>query len=554
MVVFILRKRGEADQSFMIMFSDWFVIWMKKFFIFLLFSVLCWQFKPVSAQFNTIIFIPQDNRPISFQQTVANIRNLGYEVIVPPEKFLGSRNFAGDPVALDEWLVDNASRADVIVASSDALVYGSLVASRKHHEQEKVLLSRLDTLRIVHKKYPYIPIYIFSSVMRTPQSSAASSEEPAYYKVYGTDIARYTALVDKTEKSGLTHSERREKKKLLQAIPKTALHDWLYRRQGNYAVNKQLLDMAQEGVISYLALGCDDNAMYSQTDLECRHLNQYAKEIKCQNFASVAGVDELAMVLLTRAVNTFKGDIPFVATVYPPGKGEFTIPAYSNETLKQSTHTHIMMTGGLPISNTDNADVILLENTTIDGKTYAANTAFNNSKNLRPNTVPFANLVGKYLHAQKNVAVADVAFGNGADNALMNIMWKRDYLNKLGGYSGWNTPTNSSGYVMGMGMLANYADRLQVNKMLMTRYLDDWLYQANIRQQTASAMSAFQGQGNYGNTGTRTQAAEAYATRLMRADVEYYGLEKWPDMAGLEKVRVLFPWHRLFEAEFEIAN
>ena len=35
----------------------------------------------------TILFVPHDNRPISFKQTADNIRDLGYEVLTPPKNF-----------------------------------------------------------------------------------------------------------------------------------------------------------------------------------------------------------------------------------------------------------------------------------------------------------------------------------------------------------------------------------------------------------------------------------------------------------------------------------
>ena len=51
-------------------------------------------------------------------------------------------------------------------------------------------------------------LYVFGSIMRTPQTSEASGSEDAnYYAQYGTDIARYTALTDKLEQDGLTHKE-----------------------------------------------------------------------------------------------------------------------------------------------------------------------------------------------------------------------------------------------------------------------------------------------------------------------------------------------------------
>lgn len=78
-------------------------------------------------------------------------------------------------------------------------------------------------------------LYVFGSIMRTPQTSEASGSEDAnYYAQYGTDIARYTALNDKLEQDGLTHKERKQLQQYEQKIPKAALDDWLSRRQGNF--------------------------------------------------------------------------------------------------------------------------------------------------------------------------------------------------------------------------------------------------------------------------------------------------------------------------------
>ncbi|MDM8144053.1 DUF4127 family protein [Megamonas hypermegale] len=57
--------------------------------------LLCFIFLPANVwaekTAKTILFIPHDNRPISFEQTADNIRHLGYEMLTPPEKYLGNR-------------------------------------------------------------------------------------------------------------------------------------------------------------------------------------------------------------------------------------------------------------------------------------------------------------------------------------------------------------------------------------------------------------------------------------------------------------------------------
>lgn len=520
-----------------------------------LFAVLCSGIfsGTVSAQFKqTILFVPHDNRPISFGQTVDNIKALGYNVITPPQELIGNRDDLGHPEALQKWVAENAGRADIAVLSADSLVYGSLVASRKHDIPADVLQQRaVAAFADLHKKYPYLPVYVFGSIMRTPQTNAASSEEPDYYRVYGTMIARYTALLDKQEKDGLTGKEKRELASLKKSIPESSLNDWLARRAGNFEVNKYLISLAKDKSIAYLVLGCDDNAPYSQTDKERRELDQFAGDLNGTTYQSVAGLDELGMVLLTRTVNEMEGDIPFVNVHYAEGTGADTIPAYSNEKIKDSVKTHIKMAGGLQVNTDKRANFVLLLNTDKDGVTYAANDLTNTTA-PRANTASFVDMVGKYLKEGKNVGIADIDFGNGSDNALMNLLWQKDYLAKLKAYAGWNTPTNSSGYAISMGMLSSYTDQNGTIKMLIPRYLDEWLYQANIRQQVANKLDSFKGEGDYSDTKTRTAQAQDYATTLMRQDVMKYGLDKFPDETALDKLEVRFPWHRLFEADVVI--
>lgn len=517
-----------------------------------LFAVLCGGIfnGTALAQLNqTILFVPHDNRPISFMQTVSNIRALGYNVITPPENLLGNRDDLGHPDALAKWVSENAGKADFAVLSADSLVYGSLVASRKHDIPADVLQQRAAAaFAELHQKYPYLPIYVFGSIMRTPQTSAASSEEPEYYRLYGTMIARYTALLDKQEKDGLKGGERQELANLEKSIPQTAINDWMARRAGNFEVNKYLITLTQNKDISYLVLGCDDNAPYSQTDKERRELDKYAGRLEADKYQSVAGLDELGMILLTRAVNELEGDIPFVNVHYAEGRGADTIPAYSNEPIKDSVRTHIRLAGGLQVNTAKRADLVLLLNTDQNGITYAANDPGNTTE-LRANTASFADMAGKYLKEGKNVGIADIDFGNGSDNALMNLLWQRGYLPKLKAYAGWNTPTNSSGYAIGLGMLSSYTNQQNTIKMLIPRYLDEWLYQANIRQQVANKLGSFKGEGDYGDTKTRNAQAQEYATELMRQDIIKYGLDKLPGEAALDRAEVRFPWHRLFEAE-----
>lgn len=525
--------------------------YLKQLLCLFLMMIVVYVPNVVFASLNkTIIFVPHDNRPISFKQTADNIRDLGYEVLTPPEELLGNReNPYAKPEELSKWVIENAKKADAAVISSDSMVYGSLVASRKHNLSEDVVLARVHNFEKIHQANPNMKLYVFGSIMRTPQTSEASGSEDAnYYAQYGTDIARYTALTDKLEQDGLTHKERKQLQQYEQKIPKAALDDWLSRRQGNFLVSKNLIDLARNDVITYLALGCDDNAKYSQTNKERRALDNYGSDLGELKYQSVAGIDEIGYVLLTRAVNNLQGDIPFVSVHYAKGTGENTIPAYSNEPIKNSIATHIKMAGGMKVNSDKRADLVFMVNTNFDGTTGAAND-LNNVYIPNENIIDFVNMVDEAVQANKKVGIGDITFGNGSDNALMFSLYGKNLLDKLNAYSGWNTPTNSTGYALAMGMGANYTDRVGILKMLEVRYLDDWFYQANIRQAVANRLNSMPGEGDYGNTKTRTLPAEKLATEALQKMIADYGLEKFEGQSYVADAQIRFPWQRMFEAD-----
>lgn len=512
-----------------------------------------------TSEKGNIIFIPHDNRPISDKQTADTIRELGYKVIVPPDDMLGSREDQGNPDKLWEWLETNTDKKNkeikkelknlkAVVVSADSLLYGSLVGSRKHSYSQEQVLSRVEKFNDFRKEHPNLNFYSFASIMRTPRTGEASgTEEPSYYKNYGADIFRFTALGDKAETDRLTRREQKEYDFLKKLIPQEALDDWLSRRNKNFAANKAMIDMTRGGVFNYFVLGRDDNAPYSQTHMEGRKLSELAKDLNKSHFQNMAGIDEIAMLLLARAVNDNERTVPFVSVVYNYGRGPRTIPAYSDETIETSIRSAIETAGGMQVSKDDKADLVLYVNTDPNGKTLEANTTQNTAA-PRNGTKYFADIVEEAIAAGKPVAVGDIAFANGADNAFMEIMKNRGLLFKLRAYSGWNTPTNSTGFVIGQGVLSGRMSDESKDKLLLTRYLDDWAYQSNIRQVMSRQLGWFRGSGFYTSLNEKRSAIEHRSTKLMRRWVE----NNLPPFDGLQGLQVHYPWNRMFESDIEL--
>ncbi|MEE1307602.1 MAG: DUF4127 family protein [Anaerovibrio sp.] len=506
----------------------------------------------------TIVFIPHDNRPISDVETADTIRQLGYKVVVPPDELLGSNSNLGDSDKLWQWLEDNTTvphKKDkkppykplpgikAVVLSGDAMIYGSLVGSRKHHFTQQKLLERVKKFQEFKDSHPKVPMYVFSSIMRTPRTGEASgSEEPGYYFSYGTDIFRYTALKDKEEVEGLTKREKKEMKFLTEFLPREAIDDWMSRRSKNLAVNKAMIDLAKVGTFSYFCLGRDDNAPYSQTHRESRWLNDYGRELGKTRFNNMAGIDEFGMLLLTRAVNDLEAVMPFVYVRYNMGEGARVVPSYSDEAIDKTIRSHVTMAGGVYVTTPARADLVLLVNTNPNGETYEANDAGNTEKS-RFSTRYFMNMLEEELAEGRPVGIADIAYANGSDNALMAALRDKDLLFRLQAYSGWNTPTNSTGFVLGQGMLVPRMSDESRKRLLYTRYLDDWGYQANVRQNLSATLGYFKGQGSGGNLNEKRAQTEASATLRMQTFAGW----NLPKFVDVKQIKVTMPWNRLFE-------
>lgn len=509
---------------------------------------------PQAASKGTILFVPQDNRPTSCKQTADTVRKLGYEVIMPEKELLGGLQDPGDTEKLWQWTKEQAKAADMAVIATDSLLYGGLVASRKHEIPPEELQERAGRLSELHQENEQLKIYAFASLMRTPRSGQASGgEEPDYYIAYGEKIFQYTALMDKAETAGLTDGESQRMSQLEAEIPPDVRQDWLGRRQQNFAATQKLMDAAAKGEAEYLLVGKDDNASLSQTHRESRWLQDYAKHIPETHFRMVAGIDEFAMLLMTRAVNQWERRTPTAAVFYNSGRGGDTIPAYSDERVSATLQTDIQVAGGTFVENPAFADFVLLVNTNPDGLTGEANhirsweqPPFNNGQD-RFGTRAFLKQLKTLLDAGAPVGIADIAFTNGADNALMRHLEQEGLLFRLRSYSGWNTATNSLGFALGQGLLAAHMPQEQIHELLMTRYLDDWGYQSNVRTAMAIEIEQLPDPTVYLYLGAYEQAMEAEASELL----QQFAREHLPQMTEPEKIRVSFPWHRMFIADIK---
>ena len=493
------------------------------------------------AHGGTILFVPQDDRPTSYEQSAAAAQKLGYTVLMPPKTMLGGLE-AGEPDALWQWAEARVGEADAAVVSTDSLIYGGLVASRKHELSEEELAERVDRIARLKQLNPKMKVYAFGSLMRTPASGPASGgEEPDYYMTYGAQIFRRSGLLDKKDASGLSYGEQQELVSLTDAVPSEVWNDWMGRREKNFVANEQLIDFARKGTLDVFVLGKDDNAPLSATHMESRKLAEAAADVRPAHFQMLAGIDEFSMLLLARAVNDLSHTVPFVNVQYNWGVGGAMVPDYSDETIADSIKSDLLIAGAVAVPDAAKADLVLLVNTPPDGHMGCGNWADNDGTD-RYDAASFAQFAQGFVDAGSRVAIADITRTNGSDNALMNALRDRALLFRLYGYAGWNTATNSVGFALGQGMLNVRLPDADVDRLLLDRYLDDWGYQSNVRTQVTEQLSWLKDTNTYLNLGRYEAATQLRVTRLLRQ----FAAQNLPPMPGVDHLDFYFPWHRMF--------
>lgn len=523
--------------------------------VLVMFAVLFALSNRVSFAAGKILFIPHDDRPISYHQTVDVLRQAGYEMLLPPKELLSNATNMGHPDELWQWLQQNAAAADSAVIASDSMLYGGLIPSRKHEVPEENLMQRVEKFAELRKNNPRLHIYVFDSLMRTPiMGNEGNIEEPAYYGTYGWDFFHFSRLTDKQETQGLSKAEEKQLAAFRDAIPAEYMQDWKQRRAKNLAATKRLMDYTKNGVIDYLILGRDDNAPLSQTHRENREILAYAKanNLPKTKFLSMPGIDEFNVLLLSRAVNDMRFEMPFVYVDYNQGKGGDTVPSFSDEKISASVDAAIAIAGGLKVPNPARADFVLLVNTDQKGRTMDTHNRYPDGGKFQPQLKPdestkdFVKLVSDYVAKGYPVGVADIRYANGADNALMEQLRKKNLLYKLQAYSGWNTATNSTGFALGTGMLAPKMTEQGKAQLLTTRYLDDWAYQANVRTIVGSELvQKFGNAMYYLSLQDKLGYAEQRNTELMQD----FAAKNLPQNYLAPGFTIKNPWLRMFECD-----
>ncbi len=514
-----------------------------KYILFISIFQLCFTSTTLAAIPTKLIYIPLDDRPVCLKYSVDAVTAAGYQVITPPLNLISSYNSAGDPEGLWLWLQKNSRDATHLIIAADSLIYGGTVPSRTHKLKPDVISERINRLKILKTKFPKLNIYCFSSLMRSPRQSYGGVE-PSYYEDYGPDLFRLGELFDQDDMYGYDILVRNEIANIIELMPPEYYNDWFQRRHKNLVAHAQLLDLAREKLFAYYIIGKDDNAKPSQTNLEERKLLKETANISTGYFQILPGIDQLGILLLTRAINDTNHIQPTIYPLYSEGSGARTVPLYTNQSVGESVNNQILAIGGLPAADLYTADLLLAINTPFDGiireSIYPTNTRFSSPGNKK-----LAAQIKQLVENDNHIALADIAYSNGSDNGFMNELYKKDNLIlSLTAYSGWNTADNSIGSAIALGLLAKKTPLENKNKIIKTRILDDWYYQSNTRLQLKKILGEKSPYIYY--LGEEKQKI----SQLLQENMMEFN-KNYPDLK-IDHFTAEFPWNRLFEVYVEV--
>lgn len=487
----------------------------------------------------TILYVPLDNRPVNLDWVLALSRLAGTRLLVPPGELLNSGEDHTDPEPLLAWLEANHRRADALVLSLDALLYGGLVPSRTHSFSPQELASRLNRLASLTGK----PVFAFAVLMRS-KVTAASSGQPGYFAQYGDKLNRLSELFGRESQGLASPAEQAELAALQAELPEAVLGDYLARRRTNLAVLEEALALFGQGAFTHLVLGRDDAAPFSFTRMELCSLEHLLDRTGATSFP---GADELGALLFARAANGLAGFTPRVHVSYSAPDFAGLVPRYEDVPLKDGTLARLRALGAITASPKE-ADLVLLVNNAA-GETAEASTQ--TGKEL-PALRHFALARQVETAAGTPLALADVAFANGADDALMRLLARRRLLPRLAAYAGWNTAGNSTGFALAHGAL--YASRRQKGnfdqdthaRLLLLRLTEDWGFQARLRPRLLGRFAL-----PHGGAPVPPGLLPSLLASLNEELGRFYG-QYLQSSFGEAEITAGLPWNRLFEVSLKI--
>lgn len=516
-----------------------------------------------------VLLLPLDSRPPcqDFPQALGLLGNIA--VTSPPAELMDIHLQPAKKEELLLWLENHAAEQDALIISTDILLHGGLVASRRispeqltpeYEEKARIQVDRIiERLWAIKIKYPHLKIYVFSIIPR----QLVSGEPPASY--YEPHLYHYSQYSDKVAQFG----NPKDTQKLADwrsILPDDVLAQYHRLFARNMTLNERLIGETEKGLFTRLIIAQDDAQPFGIPNWYRIRTEQYAndKNLLNQSVFFTGGTDEIAQLLLTRFALEVSGR-PF--TVYPyftDDESSHHIFPFMREALDTNTFEKLRILGVQIAPNPEDADLILAIHGGFPNLPYSK-------------WKESAGQIKKWLDQKYPVAIVDVARNFQKDQTILPFLIRANApLLQLNAYAGWNTASNSIGTALSQGILLELGEdgftppgtlparRNEQARFLLERFLDDWAYQKEVQDRKNGWLN-FVGINRY-ELGYQSekiakdihhelegQFADFYRRALYNMPYTFEAPEGQRQfLLGPIDFEVSFPWNRTFEIKLHI--
>ncbi|MCR5757187.1 MAG: DUF4127 family protein [Selenomonas sp.] len=424
-----------------------------------------------AAQTTPILLVPLDGRPPCKQFVIDAGAIAGFQITTPPSELQDYYSAPGDTKGMRLWLAENIKNKEAALISIDQLLYGGLLAAREKEAPLPQQEELIDFLRQLHRENPTVPLLAFSILPRqTPQDTIDGYQERK-------DLLAYSRLKGQ-QASGLT-IDKTELNRLESVIPAESMEKYLGHFAENEILNKKLIALVKEGVLTELVLGQDDGEEYSIPNIEKKHLQEYikAENLPAEKVTLTHGADEIALTMLAAFNNTVHHYCPKIYIAYNHTDTPNLVMPYMAIDIQKTAQEKIALLGGRETDSAATADYILY----LSANDYEKDMSGSRQANVQKL---------KALTAQgKSIALVDLSKHFTAQETLLPLLLAEDYpLNALTAYAGWNTTSNAIGTAVASASLYNSAQKEAASKQeaqsiaarnikfLQNRMLEDYFY------------------------------------------------------------------------------
>lgn len=415
-----------------------------------------------------LILIPLDTRPPCQKMVIDAGKMAGVQIITPPSEMMDYYTRQGDTKEIQRWLMDNIDKSDGVIVSIDQLLHGGLLASRESGTKQDESQTLLKFMRDLKIKAKDKPIYAFNVLPRITPPPTLESDSKKMIKI--------SRLIDE-----ISIFANEDDVKLLadlkEDIKQEDLDIYLDLFRRNTALNKELINLAKEGIITKLVIGQDDGEDFGIPNMEKKSLVNYVHSLGISDEVVMItkGADEVALSLLANFVQTKTNYQPKVYVEYNDEKAMRTVMPFMAGSVGSTVEEKLVMANAKKVNSPQEAGLIL----------YVFIGDDENISTQRQSALK----IKKYLEQGKKVALVDLSKHFSASEVLFPMLLKENVpINELTSYAGWNTASNSIGTALANAiiykairptfnttndMLAVEYNRLNINY---ERFMEDYYY------------------------------------------------------------------------------